>query len=189
MSDAVGVVVTVQGNSVQSLDLAFPDLPTVADITSNLRAITQWTGWALGQPQIDSAAKVTSVKVALTEPGQVQQGVLNDVVWPLVAALAEHGRLCVTVMGAQVSTAPLKIDNRFVTLEQSGGQGVQSYQVSVKDANFKNLDELRQQEPAAAPSATGSRPHPTLTWLMVIIISLVAGMAVYLWMGRSGQKK
>ena len=185
-SDAVGVVVMLENSVPATLDMSFPGPVTMADITSDLRKITQWTGWAASTPQVETVGGASSAHVVVSGAPAVQTGLLNDVVWPLVAALAEHGRLGIVVMGAPVSAASLRIENRFVTLDQSGGQGVQSFQVTIKDTSFKNLDELKRSEAPGGP-AGASHARASLAWLLVIIASVATGVAVYLYLGRQGR--
>lgn len=188
-TDAVGVVVTLENDRPATLDMSFPGPVTMSEITSDLRKITQWTGWAVSTPQFEAVGGTNSVvggtssaHVTITEAPAVQTGLLNEIVWPLVAALAEHGRLGIVVMGAPASAASLHIENRYVTLEQSGGQGVQSFQAFTKDTSFRNIDELKRAEltggaPASAPG------HIALAWFLVIIAALATGVAVYLYFG------
>lgn len=182
-SDAVGVVVMLENARPATVDLSFPGPVTMTEITSDLRKITQWTGWAVSAPQFENLGGSNSAHVTVTEAPEVQSGLLNEVVWPLVAALAEHGRLGVVIMGAPMSAANLRIENRYVTLEQSGGQGVQSFQAFIKDTSFKNIDELKRAEVTDGASAP-AHGRMAFAWLLVIIASLATGVAVYLYLGR-----
>ena len=186
-TDAVGIVVMVANGAVSTLDISFPGPVTMAQISSDLKQVTQWTGWAVGAPQCENTGGANSAHVVVTGATPIQ-GMLDDVVWPLVAALAEHGRIGIVIMGAQVATPSLKIENRYVTLEQSGGQGVQSYQAFVKDPGFNTLAELKRQE---APGAASARPGGklALAWILILVASVATGVAVYLFMGRSGAKR
>jgi hypothetical protein len=87
--------------------------------------------------------------------------------------------LGVSVIGAPVTTAPLTVENRFVRLEQSGGQGVQWYDVRIKDLNFRTLDELRQPEGAATPALPRHRGF-VAAWLLLLVAALAVGVAAYL---------
>jgi hypothetical protein len=181
--DAVSVILMIRNDALTTLDLAFPGVVTMSDINSDLAQITRWAGWTLSTPEVEAVGGVTSVHVAVTEA--VPAGaILNDMVWPLVAALAPHGRLGITVMGIQVSTAPQRVDNRYVTLEQRGGQGVQYYDATVKDTGFRNLEELRRAAPAAPPSGLDPAQRLGLGWLLVLVASVASGLAVYLIMSR-----
>ena len=173
--------------AVSTLDISFPGPVTMAQIGEDLKKVTQWTGWAVGAPQWESTGGANSAHVVVTGATPAQ-GMLDDVVWPLVAALADHGRLGLVIMGAQVATPSLKIENRYVTLEQSGGQGVQSYQAFVKDPGFSTLAELKRQEtPSAAPGRSGGKL--ALAWILILVASIATGVAVYLFMGKSAARR
>jgi hypothetical protein len=181
----VGVVVSLSGGTVSTLDMSYPTDPkpvTKAEINGDLQKITQWTGWAISGPQFQNIGGANSVHVQVTEAPPVQ-GVLDDVVWPLVAALADRGRLGIMIQGGQIAAANLRIENRFVTLEQSGGQGVQLFQAFVKDTSFGTIEQLKRPEVTnGRPAAKGSKFG--LAWLLVIIASIATGIAVYLFMSR-----
>jgi hypothetical protein len=181
-AEAVGVVVSLTGGSVTTLDMSYPDPVTMTEISADLQKITQWTGWAVGTPQFESVGKTNSVHVPVTEAPPVQ-GVLDDVVWPLVAALADRGRLGIMIQGGQIATANLRLENRFVTLEQSGGQGVQLFQAFIKDAGFGTIEELKRPELTDGRRAGGGSKFG-LAWLLVIIASIATGIAVYLFTSR-----
>jgi len=186
-TDAVGVIVVVDNGAVSTLDISFPGPVTMAQINTDLKQVTQWTGWAIGAPQCETTGGANSAHMVVTGATPVQ-GMLDDVVWPLVAALAGHRRLGIVIMGAQVATPSLKIENRYVTLEQSGGQGVQSYQAFVKDPGFSTLEDLKRQETAtSAPTRTGGKL--ALAWMLIIVASVATGVAVYLFMGKSASKR
>jgi hypothetical protein len=178
--NAVGVILFMTGDQVTSLDVSFPAVATMDDIQQDLRAISQWTGWAMvGQPAQTSG---NSVSVHSQVTGGEVASILHDAVWPIVGALARHPRLGLVVMGAPVVTARLTIENQFVRLEQSGGQGVQSYQAFIKSTAFRTLDELRRPSlPGATPSTRGGM---ALAWLLVIIAALATGVAVTMIMSR-----
>lgn len=185
-AEAVGVVVSLNAGTVSTLDMSYPGPVTMADITADLQKITQWTGWAVGTPQFESAGGTNSVHVQVTDAPPVQ-GVLDDVVWPLVAALADRGRLGIMIQGGQIATANLRIENRFVTLEQSGGQGVQLFQAFIKDTSFGRIEDLKRPELTnGRPAAGGSKFG--LAWLLVIIASIATGIAVYLFMSRQQKR-
>lgn len=186
-ADAVGVVVMLEDGKPMTLDLSFPGPVTMSEITTDLRKITQWTGWVVSTPQFENLGGSNSAHMTISDAPAAQGGLLNDVVWPLVAALAEHGRLGIVIMGAPASVASLHIENRYVTLEQSGGQGVQSFQAFIKDTSFKNLEELKRAEISNGASAP-SGGRAALAWILVIIASVATGVAVYLYIGRKGKR-
>lgn len=182
--DAIGLVVVLENNAVTTLDVSFPALSTMSDITRDLQEVTRWTGWSLGRPQVDNSGNATTAHVLVTEPAPVQSA-LDDVVWPLVAAFARHGRLGLVIMGGQYTVADSVVENQYVRLEQSGGQGVHSYQAQIKDANFGTLQALsRNQTPAAGQPGSSGRASLALAWLLIIIAAAATGFAVYTLMGR-----
>jgi hypothetical protein len=187
--DAAAVVLSVREQSFAVMDLSVPGKVGGPEVDRDLRELERWTGWVLGQPTVKAAAGMTSCQARIVSGGLVE-GALSDAIWPLVAALAPHGRVSVTVIGAPVMTAPMTVDNRFVHMEQSGGQGVQSYQALIKDPSFSTLDELKRPEAAASREA---RPRRSLAgaWLLLVVASAAVGAAVYLItrgarQGRSG---
>lgn len=189
-NDAVGVVVVLENGGVATLDVSFPGVATMSDINRDFQQISRWTGWYTTSPQAEKAGNMTSSHVQVREAAAVQSA-LNDIVLPLVAALATHGKLGIVVMGGQVTTAPVTIENQYVRVEQSGGQGVQSYQVTVKDTGFRSLDDLRRSDDtnsvATKSISTGGRVF--LAWLLVIIAAVATGFAVYLVMSRMSSRR
>jgi hypothetical protein len=183
--NAVGVLLFLADSQVTSVDVSFPAVTTMNDIQSDLKAISQWTGWNMtGRPAENSG---NSVSVHSEVSGAQVDSILNDAVWPIVGALARHPRLGVVVMGAPVATARLTIENSFVRLEQSGGQGVQSYQAFVKSTAFRTLDELR--APAAPGVAAGKGGGGmALAWMLVLIAAIATGVAVYMFTNRARQR-
>ncbi|MEN6303871.1 MAG: hypothetical protein ABFD96_14165 [Armatimonadia bacterium] len=179
--DAIGLVVVLENNAVTTLDVSLPELSTMSDVTRDLQEVTRWTGWSLGRPQVDNSGNATTAHVLVTEPAPVQSA-LDDVVWPLVAAFARHGRLGLVIMGGQFTAADSVVENRYVRLEQSGGQGVHSYQAQIKDANFGTIEALsRNEAPATGQPKRGSL---ALAWVLVIIAAAATGFAVYTIVGR-----
>lgn len=197
--DAVGIMVMLQAGTVTTLDVSFPADVNMSDINSDLQRVTQWTGWALASPEVSepkaaapapgAPGQETTAHITLIEPAAVQS-VLNDVVWPLVAAFAERKEIGVAVQGTELNTPALQIENRYVRLEQSGGQGVQLYRVTVKDTSFSNLDDLRRNElpgQVAEPRQQGSRSF--LLWLLAVVASLATGAVVYTIVARRQRAK
>lgn len=182
--DAIGLVVVLENSAITTLDVSLPDSSTMSDVTRDLQEVTRWSGWALGAPQVDNSDNATTAHVLLTEPAPVQSA-LDDVVWPLVAAFAKHGRIGLVIMGGQFTAANTVIENQYVRLEQSGGQGVQSYQAQIKDANFGTIEALsRDETAAAAQSGTAKRGNMALAWVLVVIAAAATGFAVYTIVGR-----
>ncbi|MBU0609111.1 MAG: hypothetical protein KKI08_14590 [Armatimonadetes bacterium] len=180
---AVGLVAVMQENAVVSLDVSFPATTNMSVIQSDLQQVARWTGWnVVGEP-VHTRGDTISVH-AQVAGGEVE-AVLNDVVWPLVAAMSGHERLGIVVMGAPVATAAVTIENRFVRLEQSGGQGVQSYQAFIKDNGFESLQELQKPDLSGQGRGAGRRGGPMgLAWVLLIITALAVGAFVYLIMSR-----
>jgi hypothetical protein len=85
-------------------------------------------------------------------------------------------------MGAPVATAAVTIENRFVRLEQSGGQGVQSYQAFIKDSGFQSLDELS--KPELSSQGGGRGGVLGLAWFLLLVVAVAVGAFVYLVMRR-----
>ncbi|MEN6546143.1 MAG: hypothetical protein ABFE07_08895 [Armatimonadia bacterium] len=179
--DAIGLVVVLENNAVTTLDVSLPALSTMSDVTRDLQEVTRWTGWSLGRPQVDNSGNATTAHVLVTEPAPVQSA-LDDVVWPLVAAFARHGRLGLVIMGGQFTAADSVVENQYVRLEQSGGQGVHSYQAQVKDANFGSIEALSRNEASATEQP--KRGSLALAWVLVIIAAAATGFAVYTIVGR-----
>ncbi len=178
--NAAAVVLSVRDNAFAVLDISVPGTIGGPEMDRDLRELERWTGWVLGQPTVKAATDMTSCQARIVSGGALD-GPLSDAVWPIVAALARHGTVSITVIGATVATAPLVIDNRFVHLEQSGGQGVQSYQAQIKDLTFQSVEELRQADTlkSAAPKASGGSGWGG-AWLLLLIASAAIGVAVYL---------
>jgi hypothetical protein len=178
---AVGVMVFVEQGQVTSLDVSFPAVTTMGDIQDDLKALAQWTGWDIvGQP---AEATASSVSVHAQVNGGAVASILTDAVWPVIGALARYRRLGIVVMGAPVATARLTIENEFARLEQSGGQGVQSYQAFVKSLAFRSLDELRHPAlPARAPRPRGG--SLALAWALAVVAAIASGVAVYMVVNR-----
>lgn len=177
----VGLVAVVQGGAVVSLDASFPATTSMSTIQSDLQQVARWTGWhVVGEP-VETRGDTLSVHAQVVG-GQVET-VLTDLVWPLVAAMSGHERLGIIVMGAPAATATVTIENRFVRLEQSGGQGVLSYQAYVKDASFGSLAELMRAE-VASGGVGRQRSRLGLAWFLLLITALAVGAFVYLVMSR-----
>lgn len=179
--DAIGLVVVLENNAVTTLDVSLPARTLMSDITRDLQDVTRWTGWALGRPQVDESSNATTAHLLLTEPAPVQSA-LDDVVWPLVASFARHGRLGLVIMGGQFAAASTVVENQYVRLEQSGGQGVQSYQAQIKDANFGTIEALSRNE--TTPAGQPKRGNMALAWVLVVIAAVATGFAVYTIVGR-----
>lgn len=178
--DAAAVVLSVRDGAFAVIDMSVPGTVGGTEVDRDLRELERWTGWVLGQPTVKSGAGMTSAQARIVSGGQLT-GPLSDAIWPIVAALARHGTVSITVIGATVSTAPLTIDNRYVHLEQSGGQGVQSYQARIKDPTFGNTEELKR--PAGPGSSERTRAGGVGivgAWMLLVVASLAVGVAVYL---------
>lgn len=178
--DAAAVVLSVRDGAFAVIDLSVPGTVAGAAVDRHLRDLERWTGWVLGQPTVKSGAGMTSVQARIVSGGELN-GPLSDAIWPIVAALAGHGTVSITVIGATVSTAPLTIDNQYVHLEQSGGQGVQSYQAKVKDPTFGTLEDLKRPggSEVSGRADAGGRGL-TAAWILLVVASLAVGIAVYL---------
>jgi hypothetical protein len=182
--NAVGVVLFVENSQVSSLDVSFPAVTNMTSIQDDLKSVSRWTGWNMVGRPAETSGNTVSVHAQVT--GGEITSILDDAVWPVVGALASHGHLGIVVFGAPVVTAKITIENNFVRLEQSGGQGVQSYQAFIKSTAFRSLDDLRQPgtQSAGAPAQT-SGPHSlALAWVLVVIAALASGIAVYLIVNR-----
>lgn len=177
--DAVAAVLMMQNQTLATLDLTLPGARSGPDVDRDLRELERWTGWVLGTPQVKSLGQDTACQVAITSGGIVE-GALNDAIWPVVAALASHGRINITVIGAPVTTAAVTIENRFVRMVQGGGQGVQSYDVQIKDAGFRTVEELRTPEAVGGNNAAPQRRGFGGAWLLLIVAAAAVGVAVYL---------
>lgn len=177
---AVGVVVLLQDNAPVTLDVSFPATATMDAIQYDLSQAGYQTGWRIQGEPAETKSDTISVHAQI-QGAEPVDSILGDIVWPLVAALAKHQRVAVVVMGAPVVAAPLIIENRFVRLEQSGGQDVQSYQAYIKDASFRSLDELKQPELPDSAGADGRRggANTVLRWFLVIVASILTGVGVY----------
>lgn len=177
---AVGLIVVLRDNIPQTLDVSFPATASMDTIQYDLAQAGYWTGWHIqGEP---AETKPDSVSVHAQIQGAAPvQSIISDIVWPLVGAMARHQRAAIVVMGAAVSAAPLVIENRFVRLEQSGGAGVQSYQAYIKDTSFRSLEELKRPQLPDSAGANGRRgaSSPALRWFLVVLASLLTGVAVY----------
>jgi len=174
--EAVGVVVVLQNGAATGLDISFPAGTTAASVNQEAASLARWTGWALGAPETHVAPGVTSAHLAVTGSGGPVTP--EQAVWAIVGALAHYGRLGVVFMGVEAAPATSTFENRYVRLEQSGGQGVQSYQVFIKNAGFRNLAELQRVE---RPQQMARRPGTSvLAWLLLVIASVAVGVAAYL---------
>lgn len=176
--DAVAVVLTVRGNALAGMDLTYVRSLTPAELSSDLQQIERWTGWSLGAPRQNNQSQGTACQADIIGGG-ILEGALTDTVWPLVAALAAHGRIGIAIIGAPVTAAPMVVENRFVHMEQSGGQGVQSYQVQIKDRSFQSVDELSRAEVATAGRSAGGRRGTAGAWFLLLAGAVVVGVAVY----------
>ena len=186
--EAVGVVVVLQNDAVSTLDVSFPADSTMEAIQADMQQISTRTGWHVSAQPAEARADAVSVHAEVT--GAAVGSILDDVVWPIVAAMSSQGKLGIVVMGGSVAAAPLIIENRFVRLEQRGGQGVQSYVADIKDTSFQNLEELKQ--PGASPaarSARGSGSRLALGWILVIIASIAVGVFVYFIMRQTASRR
>ncbi|MCE5239659.1 hypothetical protein LLH23_14385 [bacterium] len=178
----VGLVAALQGGAVVSLDASFPAGMNMTAIQSDLQQVAQRTGWRIeGQP---AETEGDTISVHAQVMGGEVASVLNDVVWPLVAAMARHERLGIMVTGAPAAVAPMVVENRFVRLEQSGGQGILSYQAFVKDSSFESLDELMKPDLPGASTHRGSRLG--WAWFFLVVTAMAVGVLVYLLMRRRG---
>ncbi len=176
----VGLVAAVQGGAVVSLDASFPAGMSMTAIQADLQQVAQRTGWRIeGQP---AETEGDTISVHAQVMGGEVTSVLNDVVWPLVAAMAQHERLGIMVTGAPAAVAPMVVENRFVRLEQSGGQGILSYQAFVKDSSFESLDELMKPDLPGASARQGGRLG--WAWFFLVVTALAVGLLVYLLMRR-----
>jgi hypothetical protein len=186
----VAAVVTMQGDRVASLSLTLPGRQSREQMLLELQQVSQWTGWELAESDLKATDRDTSVQVAVTDGGQLS-GSLSDMVWPLIAALADHQRVGILVFGGPATASGLKFVNRFVSWEQTSTQGIASYQVEVKDKSFRSLEELRQVEsrPAAATRRTSPKgSRAALAWLLLIIASAACGVTAYLLVRSGGQR-
>jgi hypothetical protein len=180
--DAVAVVVSMRGASLTSLDLSFPVQATAADVDRDIQELARQTGWAIGRRELSTSSRAVSCRLPLLQETNVQ-ACLPDVVWPIVTALARHGRVGILIVGAPATVGTSRFENRYLVLEQSGGQGVQSYQATFKRSDFGTLAELtRPEPPTGRPGAADSRM--TLAWMLLVAASLAIGAVVF-WGTRS----
>ena len=177
----VALVADVRDNAVVSLDASFAAVTNMSIIQTDLQQVARWTGWnVVGEP---ARTKGDTISVHAQVTGGEVESVLNDVVWPLVAAMAQHERLGIMVTGAPVATAAVTFENRFVRLEQGGGQGVQYCEAVIKDPSFQSLDELMKPDlPGRGAGRGGARLG--LAWFLLLITAAAVGAFVYLVMRR-----
>lgn len=177
---AVALFVVLQDNAPVSLDASFPSAATMDTIQYDMRRAGNWTGWHIQGDPAKTKDSTVSVHAQIVAAEPVQS-ILSDVVWPLVGAMARHQQVGVAVMGGPVASAPLVVENRFVRLEQRGGQGVQWYQAYIKDSSFRSLEELKQPEFPDSAGADGRRRGASgpVRWFLVIVASALTGVAVY----------
>jgi hypothetical protein len=184
----VAAVVTVQGDRVATLSLTVPGRQSREQMLLKLQEVSRWTGWVLGETALEPTDRDTSAQVAVAQGGTLQ-GSLSDMAWPLVAALASHQRVGILVLGAPANVGTMRFDNRYVTLEQTSDQGVVSYQVTVKDAGFSSLEELRRVESRPARAVPRPAGRLALAWLLLIIASAACGVTVYLVVRFSAHRR
>lgn len=186
--EAVGVVVVLQNDAVSTLDVSFPADSTMETIQADMQQLSARTGWHISAQPAEVRADAISVHAEVT--GAAVGSVLDDVVWPVVAAMSRPGKLGIVVMGGSVAAAPMIIENRFVRLEQRGGQGVQSYVADIKDTGFRNIEELKQPAASGAARSADSRgSRLALGWILVIVASIAVGVFVYFIMRQTGSRR
>lgn len=173
---AVGVVVSLRQDSVASLDVSYPDTTSMSVIQSDMQDLAYRTGWRIVGEPVESKGHMLSVH-AEVQSGAVQS-LLDEVVWPIVAALSRHQRLGIVVLGGPLAVGALVIENRFVRLEQRGGQNVHSYIVDIKDNSFRTIEELKQPEP---PNGRAARRQSSWIWAWILVfgMSIGAGTTAY----------
>lgn len=173
---AVGVVVSMREGCVASLDVSYPGTTSLSLIQTDMQELAYKTGWRIVGEPVESKGQMLSVH-AEVQSGAVQS-LLDDVVWPIVAALSRHQRLGIVVLGGPLAVGALVIENRFVRLEQRGGQNVHSYIVDIKDNSFRTIEELKQPGPPKG-RAESKRKAWLWAWTLVLGLSVAAGSTAY----------
>lgn len=175
--DAVAIVVLMDGGVVATVDVSYPDTVTQVEINRDIGELAKWSGWRTGAPRTDLSGEITSVHIPMLQGG-ARSATAADAAWPIVAAYAPYRRLGIVIMGGTDRPVSGVFENQYVRMEQSGGDGVQSYQVFVRDEGFSDLRELR--TPQSPRNERQRTPGKGLAWFLLFVGALATGFAAYM---------
>lgn len=186
-SDVVAVVLSGAGAAQGTITLSYPAAVTAQDAQRDLDAIAQVSGWRFSAPSVTAGADETQV-VATMAPGARSDSRYGEPLWPIVWALRRFSRIAIAVMGRPDDAAfPISFENRFVTVAAGGGEFLRSYDVTIKDAGFSQLAELRAPGTSAPPATPGSGQSTGgcgAEWVSLLALALALGTIAYLVVAR-----
>jgi hypothetical protein len=177
--DVVAVVFEVSQPYRGAITISYPTPVGGEQVKADLGAIGAASGWRLSPPGISNTAKDTQV-TAVMRPA-AQPGPYGDPVWPVVSALRRFNRVTVVMFGPAYRATEQSLDNRYVHCVVSSGQGLCSYDVTVKDRSFASVTDLRAQPPAPKPvPAAGAASERPRSLVGLWVLAAVLGLGAYL---------
>lgn len=193
----VAVVVTGVGEAQGELTVSYPTKVERAQAEADLATMQAHGGWHLSAPQLADSKGETQVVARMT-PGPAVSGGQDAVVWPLVLALKRYDRIGVALLGQLAAEPAGRVDNAYVHAVWSGGAGLSSFDVTVRDRSFSRAEQLRKgsrlEDPATGATLTapaaGFRP-PLWAWVVaaLVLAGLAYGVVSRLGQGRDGTER
>jgi hypothetical protein len=181
--DVVAVVFTDAGTVRGTISVSYPQGVAQGQCERDLAAIESVTDWRFSPPGLEAGSGETHVTAVMRPAAHV--GAYGDPVWPVVWALRRYNQVTIVVMGAAFEGRTGDLANKFVRLTRSGGGGMVSYDVAIRDHSFKGIADLSKAEAAPGPKIGGKGGDSAAApmqrpWGYVLLLALVLGAAAYI---------
>ena len=191
-NDVVAVVVTGTATGWTEISVSYPGAVSAFQAAQDLAVLGRTGGWSAGAPTVTRGEQDTQAAARVIRGGSSERAV-----WAAVWALRRYSRVTFAALAPHVASGAGKLDNRFVNAVWSGGGGMWSCDVTVKDRGFRSVAEMTAEAPAAAGQASGAaaaarQPSPPparrgADWRMLVIgvVAVFAGLVAYMLAARA----
>jgi hypothetical protein len=191
-ANVVAVVFTGVGAASGEITISYPAKVTRQQTEQDLAAMQAVTGWRFAPPRLTESRGETQAAAGMT-PGAVASGGRGEPVWPVVFGLRRYSRIGVALLGDAYSGPPGQLDNTYIHAVWSGGGGLTSYDVTIRDASFTSVEQLQQRprgrdNAAAGQGAAPGGPRSVPLWVFVGL-ALVLAVVVYVVAARGLQRR
>jgi hypothetical protein len=181
--DVVAVTLTEASQGWAQISIAYPGSVSEAEARKDLTAIARTAKWDLSAPQMTRGAQDTEAVASM-----LQEGRGDNIVWAAVCGLKRFSRVTVAAMGSASPKGFGRLENQYLKAQWSGGGGVWTCDVTVKDRTFKSVEQLgiSGHVGAESPGRTTAPAQPVEAatverwkWLLLVGAALALSGAAY----------
>lgn len=174
----VAAVVNMRGRYVGSVSFSLPKGTTQQTAEEVWERVKSATGWQFGAARATEDNGV-SIQADVLGTREIDLSGMSPA-WPFIYALSDYSTVALVFLTGR--STPVRgsgdFTNRYITAEWSQSQGVRYYHVTITDASFRSIEQLRTRT-GEKPVENPSDPAPGGPWILLGILAVVAGVIAY----------